>query len=413
MEQQHREAIALFKYGIIAPVINGNTDVQMEYFREIAKKEYEVPHQGGKKFKAQTFKSWLKKYRKNGIEALKPKIRNDKGKSRKIDDQLVNDIKNVLSSYSNISTSAVYRLLISEGKIKPGNLKEQTLRKYIKDNQLKEESAKIPRKKYEKVHVNELWIADAMHGPHININNKKKKVFLIAAVDDHSRMITCYGWFFNENSISLEITLKEGIRRFGLVQTLYCDNGSLFSSSHLQLACARLGVALVHSRPYDSASRGKIERFFRTVRQKFLPFENPQKIKSLTQINDHFKQWLEKEYTRHFHHGINSSPMDRFMESLKNTSIKRVTDEQLDLAFQITITRKVKNDSTVSINNTLYESPTKYIGKTIEIRYPSDKPYDVFIFEGDKAVYKLKKVNIHENANIPALGIKFNQEEAK
>ena len=413
MDQKHREKIALFKYGIIAPVLNGNTKSQMKYFREIALKKYDVPYQGEKIFKAETFKSWLKIYRKNGIEGLMPKTRKDKGTSRKIDEQLADEIKMVLSIYPNISASAAYKILVSEGKIKMDGIQEQTLRKYIKNNNLKEKVVKTPRKKYEKEHINELWIADAMHGPYINNDKKKKKVFLIAAIDDHSRIITSYGWFFNENSISLEIILKEGIGRFGLPHVLYCDNGSLFSSSHLQLACARLGIALVHSKPYDSASRGKIERFFRTVRQKFLPFLDPQKIKDLAQINDYFKDWLEKEYTNDHHHGINTSPMNRFMEDLQKISIKRATEDELDMAFQITLTRKVKNDSTVSVNSVLYECPTKYIGKKIQIRHPSDKPKELFIYEDEKPRHKLKKVDVYENANTPTFGIKFNQEESK
>jgi len=413
MDQKHREKIALFKYGIIAPVLNGNTKSQMKYFREIALKKYDVPYQGEKTFKAETFKSWLKIYRKNGIEGLMPKTRKDKGTSRKIDEQLADEIKMVLSIYPNISASAAYKILVSEGKIKMDGIQEQTLRKYIKNNNLKEKVVKTPRKKYEKEHINELWIADAMHGPYINNDKKKKKVFLIAAIDDHSRIITSYGWFFNENSISLEIILKEGIGRFGLPHVLYCDNGSLFSSSHLQLACARLGIALVHSKPYDSASRGKIERFFRTVRQKFLPFLDPQKIKDLAQINDYFKDWLEKEYTNDHHHGINTSPMNRFMEDLQKISIKRATEDELDMAFQITLTRKVKNDSTVSVNSVLYECPTKYIGKKIQIRHPSDKPKELFIYEDEKPRHKLKKVDVYENANTPTFGIKFNQEESK
>jgi len=413
MDKKHRENIALFKFGIIAPVLNGNTKSQMKYFREVALKKYDVPYQGEKTFKAETFKTWLKKYRKDGIEGLMPKIRKDKGTSRKIDEQLIDDIKDVYSRYLNISATAAYKILVSEGKIKTDGIQEQTLRKYIRDNNLKEKAIKKPRKKYEKEHVNELWIADAMHGPYIKKGKQKKKVFLIAAIDDHSRMITCYGWFFNENSISLEIILKEGFGRFGLPQVLYCDNGSIFSSSHLQLACARLGVALVHSIPYDSASRGKIERFFRTVRQKFLPFVEPQKIRDLVQINDYFKDWLEKEYTNEHHHGINTYPINRFMEDLKNISIKRATEEELDLAFQITLTRKVKNDSTVSVNSVLYECPTKYIGKKIQIRHPSEKPEELFIYENEKPKHKLKIVDVHANANTPTLGIKFNQEEQK
>jgi putative transposase len=95
-----------------------------------------------------------------------------------------------------------------------------------------------------------------LHGPYIPNGRKKHKVFLIAAIDDHSRMIVGSRFFFRENSICLEMVFKEAIMHFGLPKAFYCDNGSMFSSSHLQLACARLGVALIHSRPYDSPSRG-------------------------------------------------------------------------------------------------------------------------------------------------------------
>ena len=92
------------------------------------------------------------------------------------------------------------------------------------------------------------------HEPYLKLQDlpKKHKVFLIAAIDDHSRMIVARGRFLYENSLSLEIMIKHGILQFGKPDNLYCDNGAIFSTSHLQLACARLGIALIHSKPYDS-----------------------------------------------------------------------------------------------------------------------------------------------------------------
>lgn len=411
MEDERKKAIALFKYGLIAPVLHGNVKVQVEYFKEAAKKKYEVPYIGLRKFKAATFKSWLKRYRKNGFDALMPKTREDKGQSRKIDDRLASDIKEAVLKYPFLSCAAIYKMFTAEGKIRINGITECTLRNYINGNRLKEKAAPVPRKKFEKEHVNDLWIADCMHGPYIKCNQKKCKVFLIAAIDDFTRMLPARGWFLHENSISLEIIIKEAIRRFGLPCAIYCDNGSIFLSSHLQLACARLGIALIHSKPYDSPSRGKIERFFRTVRQKFLPITDLTEIHGLDQLNEQFERWLENQYHKYFHHGIKTMPMDRFMDALKHTTIKRVSEEELDMAFQITIYRKVKNDSTVSVNNTLYECPPQFIGKKIEIRYPSDKSEDLTIYEDNKPVFQLKKVNIHENANPPAWGIKFSGED--
>jgi transposase InsO family protein len=408
-EEKKKQEIALFRYGLISPVLHGNAGMQIKYLRKIAEKQYDVPHMGTKRYKTETIRHWLKNYRKGGFDALKPKGRIDKGQSRKIESKLAEDIKDALSAHPYLSGSALYRLLIAEGKILVGGINEGTLRKFIKDNKLREQSVPTARKKFEKKHVNELWTADAMHGPYIKIPrySGKHKTFLIAAIDDHSRIITARQWVLYENTILFGQILKNGIQRFGLPRALYCDNGSLFSSSYLQLSCARLGIALIHSKPYDSPSRGKIERFFRTVRQKFLPLIDLEEITHINQLNERFEKWLDKEYHKHIHTGINQTPMDRFIGDLKQINIKRTSTEQLDRVFQITVHRKVKNDATVSIKSILYECPPEWIGKKIEIRYSWDKPDDLLIYQDDQPVAKLQKLNPHENANIPAWGIKF------
>jgi putative transposase len=408
-EDKKRTDIALFRYALIAPVIQQNVSAQAEYFRGILGKQYDVPHIGPKRFKFGTLKLWLKQYRRYGFNALKPKTREDKGVSRRITADIALAIEEAVKQYPTSSCAAIHRLLIAEGHMGVGEISEGTVRDYIKGNGLKQQNPQQPRKKFEHEHVNDLWIGDCLHGPYIPEGRKKHKVFLIAIIDDHTRMLVGGRFFFHENSISLEMVFKEAIMHFGLPKAFYCDNGSLFASSHLHLACARLGIALIHSRPYDSPSRGKIERFMRTVRQKFLSMLRlPEDIDSL---NEAFDLWLQDDYHRYMHHGINAKPLDRFMEDIKTTSVKRPSEEELDTAFQITLHRRVKNDSTVSISGVLYECPTEFIGKKIEIRHPSDKPQDMLIYVQDKPVSKLIKLDVHENAKPPHLGIRFSQEE--
>jgi len=117
------------------------------------------------------------------------------------------------------------------------------------------------------------------------------------------------------------------------------------------------------------------------------------------------------EYNRGYHHGIETRPMDRYMEDIKQTILKRVSREELDMAFLRTIKRRVKNDSTISFDATIYEVPTRYIGKIIECRYPMDRPDELTLYEDGRPVLRLQKVDVHGNAELPTLGIRFKKEE--
>ncbi len=129
------------------------------------------------------------------------------------------------------------------------------------------------------------------------------------------------------------------------------------------------------------------------------------KDRGIRTILDAEGQWLEE--------GIKAKPIDRWMDDLTNTPIKRVSAQEIDLAFYISLKRKVKNDSTISVNSVLYEAPPGFIGKVIELRHPSDKPQELTIYENDKAVYKVKEVKPYENANLPGWEIKFDQKEGR
>lgn len=413
MDKKLAELIGLFRYKIIAAALEKGIR-QKEYFARQAEKTWDVPGYGLKQYTVSAFRSWLADYRAGGFEALFPTTRNDTGTSRKITPELAKVIEQEAIDFPGTRLSVFYRFLDSQGIINPPYLSESALRRFASAcHLLKTAKETIPRKKYEKEHINELWISDTMHGPHLPDGKKKRKSYLLAIIDDHSRMIVASGWFFAENTLALETILKEAIRRFGLPEIFFCDNGSIFSSQSLQLSCARLGIGLRHSKPYDSPSRGKIERMWRRVRDQFLSTLPAAGTVGIQQINDLFAGWLDSDYHKTFHHGIEERPIDRWLADAKQTRIRKPSDEELDWAFYQSFERKVKNDSTIQLDGKLWELPARYIGQKIEIRYPTGSPERLYLFENGKPILKLPRCKPNENATAPASSIRFSDSKKK
>jgi len=397
---KNREKLALFKYGIIAPILHETADKQNQYFNNASEKNLYTPGIGFRKYHPSTFKSWLRKYRKQGFDGLYKADRADKGKSKKITDKIEEGIKKIIEDYSVPSYAELYRKLIQLGYIDENYIGYHGVRKYMKTNNIILKTKNIiARKKFEAERINSLWTSDYMHGPYLRSGKRKRKAILCCIIDDRSRVIVGYNWSFHENTVSLQTAFKKAILTYGLCERFYCDNGAAFVSSHITMICARLGISLIHSKPYDSPSRGKIERFNRTVRQMFLPDICTDNL-TINELNVKFELWLKNSYHKSIHRGIKMAPMDRFLQELSSTKIKRISEDELENHFLATIKRKVKNDSTVSIEGSLYEVPAKYIGSYVEIRFPLYDETRIYLYENNNSVCRLKKVDIHENARV-------------
>jgi transposase InsO family protein len=330
-----------------------------------------------------------------------------------IDDHLALIIKQKFDEFPYLKVAGLYRMLSEEGCILGGIPCENTVRKFVNANNLKPQAQPPkPRKKFEKPHVNDLWLSDFMHGYRFTIDGVKRKLFLCGIIDDHSRLIVGARWTLAENTEALELVLKDAFLTYGLPKALYCDNGAVYASSHLHVVCARLAVALLHSKPYDSPARGKIERFWRTVRDGFLPLVDINKKYSLDLFNQLFADWLDKQYHRRIHRGIAQTPLDRYLDDMEQTTVNRTTKDELECHFYQTFTRRVKNDATVSLNATLFEVPAAYIGSKVELRHPTGQPRDVWIYEHDKPIIKILPVDPVFNSNTPHNGIQFSQAQA-
>jgi transposase InsO family protein len=397
MEKDIRERIALKRYQIISPVLAEPARAQNEYFRKQAGYEHDFPRYGLRKISVSTLKSWLKKYRKHGFEGLKPKNRSDGGRPRRLDTETLKAIEVKCKAYPYWTVQKLYEDLRNQGLLGTPPVHYNTLLRLIKDNcWLDVNTRSDVRKAYELDNVNDLWVCDFMHGPRVLINHRAVKAILCAVIDDHSRMVVGHGFNTSDTISALTVVLKEAFMAYGIPKRLYVDNGASFSSDMLTRSCAIAGISLIHSKPYDSASRGKVERLFRTIRDRFLSSLQPGI--SLEDINQAFWLWLQEDYHHKLHAGIGQRPIDRYNASVGRVPIRRLTKSELDEIFLIRHERVVNNDATISFKGCLYEVPTAYIRHKIEIRHPVDDPKALYLYDNNVRVGRIKLVDKKENA---------------
>ena len=397
MEKDIRESIALKRFEIISPVLAEPARAQNEYFRQQAEREHLFPRYGLRKVRVSTMKTWLKKYRKGGFEALKPKSRADGGRPRRLDEHTLKVIEVKCKAYPYFSAQRLYEELREQGLLGQPPIHYNTLLRIVKSQGwLAPKKRTDVRKAFEVDNVNDLWICDFMHGPSVRSHNRSVKAILCAIIDDHSRMVVGHRFSAAETISSLTVVLKEAFLAYGIPKRLYVDNGPSFSSELLAKSCALAGISLIHSKPYDSPSRGKVERFFRTVRERFLSGLQPGV--SLQELDQIFWIWLQEDYHHKLHNGIDAKPIERYNASLSRIELRRLSKSELDEIFLIRHERFVNNDATISFKGALYEVPAAYIRQKIELRHPVDDPQELYLYDSGVRVGKIKLLDKKENA---------------
>jgi len=397
MNDEVREQIALFRYKLISPILAESTRQQNEYFRQQAEREHNVPHGGRRTIAVSTSKGWLRTYRKHGFEGLRPKPRADRGRPRRLNDEQLHAIRARCKAYPRFTIKMLYQSLHDDGLLGQPPICYNSLVRTIHREKLPRTEARTDaRKRFEMDAVNQLWLCDFMHGPTVRCEKRRAKAILCAILDDHSRMIVGHAFSASETVSALTVVLKDAFLTHGLPLRFYVDNGAAFSADLLVGACARAGVALVHSKPYDAPSRGKIERFFRTVRERFLVTLDSDI--SLAELNDAFTVWLRDDYHDKEHAGIQGKPADRYHDSAAQVQMRRLSAKELDEIFLVRHERIVNNDATISFKSNIYEVPAAYIRQKIELRHPVDDVGELWLYDNGAKVGRLKLVNPSENA---------------
>lgn len=397
---KHDADVAQFRFALIAPVVQGLfTDASATaYYKRIAQNPLTLPDGTVVKYSYKTLEKWKSQYSIGGLDALLPGRRSDLGSSRALNDEAISEIYRLKEEFPRMNATQIYYHLIKESFI-PACVSVDSVQRFIKNNDLK--SARNPnlkdRKAFEEDSFGKCWQADTCYLPYITEDGKSRRVYCMIIIDDHSRLIVGGGLFYNDNAYNFQKVLKQAVATYGIPDKLYVDNGCSYSNDQLSMICVSIGTVLLHTKVRDGASKGKVERHFRTLKERWLYTLDLESITSLSQFDGMLKDYI-RTYNTTFHRGINSSPMDRYLNS--GYKIKQAQSaEWLDECFLNRITRKVRNDSTVSIEKVSFDVPMQFIGSKVEIRFlPEDMDSAYILFEGRH--YEIRKTNRNENCRV-------------
>jgi len=277
MDKDLREKIALFRYGLISAMVNqkGTSRGEQELrIRQITSQSWKMPGGTRTSIARSTVLRWISIYQRSGgnIDSLQPQPRKDRGCSRVLDSETEAALVALRREMPAVSLPVFLKVARSRSIIGVTRApSKDSLYRLFKRHGL-EKDLRLPqdRRRFETELVNDLWQSDCMHGPRVIHENKLRKSFLFAIIDDHSRLIPHAQFYLAENIDSFRDCLLQGLEKRGLPRRLYVDNGSAYSGAELARSCAILGIRLIHSRPYAPQGRGKQERLNRVIRERFL-----------------------------------------------------------------------------------------------------------------------------------------------
>ena len=399
-----RQAIALFRYGVIADLVHlplGTPGIG-DKLRDKASQPYTIPGSDRTHVAAETIRGWIRLYRYGGFEALYPKPRTDRGQPRRLPPEVAERLIALKVDNPAWSVRAVIKAAREGGVDHP--LAPSTVHRLFNRGGLfdKKPPDGADRRRFAFRDAGELWMSDVMHGPKVRLGQSRRKTYLIAFIDDATRVIPFAAFATAENIQAFLPVFKNALIRRGLPQRLYVDNGAAYRSRQLVLICAKLGVALVHARPYQPAGKGKIERYFRTLRAGWLNHLDAQALDSLQTLNRSLWAWIEGEYHNTPHRGIEGrTPLEQW--ALASAAV-RYPDATLDLddIFLFEARRRVHKDRTVSLNGRLYEVDPLLVGQRVILRYdpeaPPTRPLDV-VHDG-KPAGKATRLDAYANTAV-------------
>lgn len=398
MNNKEMIEIASIRLALIAPALNGSyTDSsKTAYYRRISSIPVNLPNGKSVLYNPGTLSNWESAYNRFGFDALLPKVRNDVGKTRKLSDVAIEQIYALKNNFPKINATLIYHKLIEEGFINKKEVSISTVQRFIKQNDLK--SARCinmkDRKAFEEEFAAGMYQGDTCYGPYIVENGERKRTYLIMLIDDKSRLIVGGRFFYNDNSYNFQKVLKESISRYGIPLKLYLDNGSPYKNEQLSLICGSLGIVELHTMVRDGASKGKVERNFRTLKSRWLNALDIDSISSLAELNDELYTYINKHNIT-IHSATNQRPIDRYKNDLSH--IKISTDKEwIDSCFMNRVIRRVNNDATISIDKVHYDVPMQFIRQRVEIRYLPDEMENAYIYY-EKTKYNIRKTNKVEN----------------
>lgn len=402
MTEDEKMQVAVFRFGVISDFVIGaqmSRGEKRRLMRDKSARKWQIPFSEKTCLSMGTISRWCRLYKdSNGdLKSLQPKDRCDQGNSRAMDEETCLSLIELKLETPTLTVPQLIEQINRQNRLGPGIvLNNSTVYRFLHQQNLVHHPQKKPtdRRKFEAELPNDLWQSDVMHGPKVDVNGKMRKSYLIAIIDDHSRLIAHGQFYLSEALRSYLDAFENALAKRGLPRKLYVDNGAAFRSRHLEYISASLAIALIHSKPYTPQGRGKIERFFRTVRGQFLPGFKGQ---TLNELNEAFDCWLTDIYHQRKHSSTKQTPIERFAANLQ---CLRAAPNNLYDYFRQVARRKVNKDRSITLNGRLFEAPVALIGKRVELLYHDSQPEQVEVKFQNKSFGMLVPINLNVNCRI-------------
>lgn len=391
----HGEEVAVFRHGLIGEVATSalSHGERSAALRRISEQRVRPPGSDTTRcYSVPTLERWLYAFKRGGLAALIPQARGDRGRGRELSPTLRELLCDIRREHPAVSVTLMLRTLRADGRIGP-EVKACTVRRMLKERGLfrttpTEAESGTTRLRWEAERPGALWHGDVCHGPTLTLGAQRSPVRVHALLDDASRFIVALRVESDEREETMLALFAQALMAHGKPDALYLDNGSTYRGDLLRLVCSRLGITLLHAKPYDAPARGKMERFWRRLREEALSHVG--QVASLGDIEKKLRTWLERFYQDAPHAGIlGRAPSARYAEGSK----RLVTKDELRAAFTARVNRRVRRDSTLTVGGVVYEVPLGYLaGHTVTLAtslFDSKEP----VLEHESKRYPLRVVD--------------------
>lgn len=356
----HAEAVAVFRSEVVGSLCRrelSHGDL-VDELRALASERFRLPGASiTKTISVPTLERWYYAYRKGGLAALRPRPRSDRGRARALPPETRDLLLAIRRENPSASVPLILGTLVHDGRLDRGAVSAATVRRLFADHGLdrvaiRDGSGTHTRLRWQAERPGAMWHGDVCHGQTLVIGGQNRPLRIHGMLDDHSRFVVALEAMHSEREIDMLGLLCRAVRRHGLPDALYLDNGSTYSGDSLRIGCERLGVTLIHAKPYSPEARGKMERFWRTLREAVL--DHMGSMTSLHDVNVRLWAFLDQHYHRAPHAGL----LGRTPESVWKSATHPVDDldeTRLRAALTVRERRRVRRDTTISIDGVLWE----------------------------------------------------------
>lgn len=405
--KDHAEDVALYRSKIIGALVHRelNHGELTTALGELSQQRFRAPRaHTSQTYSIATLERWYYAYKAQGLEGLRPKARKDKGRARELSPEQRALLLAIREEHPAASVPLILETLVADGRLDKDAVSATTIRRLYAEHgkdrvALRSSAGGTIRLRWQAERPGALWHGDVCHGAPLCGEGAPKPVRIHALLDDASRYVVALEAMHSERELDMLSLFVRALRKHGPPDALYLDNGSTYRGHTLRLGCERLGTTLIHARPYDAPARGKMERFWRTLRERCLDVTGP--LASLHDLNVRLYAWLDQHYHTTPHAALFGKSPAQVYES-EPPPVDNLDERRLRDALTVQARRRVRRDNTLAMDGEDWETELGFLaGRVVTVSRCLVTPNEPPWLEHEGKRYVLSRVDPVRNGKRP------------